>query len=101
MYNDVIKLISITSNVDESGDTVSIENQREVFAEMKSISQSEFYKAQAIGLKPEIKFVLSDYYDYENENFIEYEDKRYRVLRTYQADNTLEIVCVGDIHGST
>ena len=66
MYDSVITLISETDTVDEYGDTVTTQTTRNIFAEVQSISQTEFYQAQALGLKPEIKFVIADFADYQN-----------------------------------
>lgn len=99
MFDSVIKLISEYKVVDEYGDVASEETERSVFAELKSIGQSEFYQAQALGLKPEIKFVLPDYLEYKGEqrlkfqDFCEEEEQEYTVLRTYRNGNTLELVC--------
>ena len=98
MYNDIIKLISETDTVDEYGDTVTTETERTVFAQVKSIGQNEFYQAQAVGLKPEIKFVIADFADYQNEKKLKYkpyggDEEYYTVLRTYRTKYNLEIVC--------
>jgi SPP1 family predicted phage head-tail adaptor len=98
MYDSVIKLISESNTVDEYGDTVTVETQRSIFAEVKSIGQSEFYQAQAVGLKPEIKFVIADFADYQNEKRLKYtafggSEEVYTILRTYRTKNQLEIVC--------
>ena len=99
MYDSVIKLISETKVVDEYGDMIIEETERSVFVELKSIGQSEFYQAQAVGLKPEVKFVLPDYLEYEGEQklkfqgFNENEENVYSVLRTYRSNNALELVC--------
>jgi SPP1 family predicted phage head-tail adaptor len=99
MFDSVIKLISESKVVDEYGDLESKETERSVFAELRSVGQSEFYQAQALGLKPEIKFVLSDYLEYQGEQklrfqgFGETEEKEYAVLRTFRNGNTLELVC--------
>ena len=72
---------------------------RKVFAELKSIGQSEFYQAQAVGLKPEIKFVLPDYLEYSNEQIVRFQEfgkdteEEYTVLRTYRNNNLIELVC--------
>lgn len=95
MYNDVITLVSYTETIDRYGLTTRTETTKTVFAEVKSIGQSEFYQAMAQGLKPEIKFVIADYYDYNNEKEIVWNTKRYNVLRTYRQNNTLEIVAYG------
>lgn len=99
MYNEAIKLVAETKTVDEYGDTIIVETEKMVFARLMSVGQSEFYQAQALGLKPEIKFVLADYLDYNDEKVIKYkafnqdEEEVYTVIRTYRKDNTLEIVC--------
>ena len=99
MYDSVIKLISETKTVNQYGDTVFAETERQVFAQLRSIGQSEFYQAQATGLKPEIKFVLPDYLEYRNEkrikfrDFNETEEEEYTVLRTYRNNKEIEIVC--------
>lgn len=98
MYENYITLVSEVKSVDEYGDTVSVQSERIVFAELKSITQSEFYQAEAVGLKPEIKFVIADYLDYKNEQIVKYtpfngDEELYSVLRTYRVNNQLEIVC--------
>ena len=98
MYDNVITLISETCVIDEYGDQNIEKTERKVFAELKSISQSEFYQAQGVGLKPEVKFVIPDYLDYQNEKKIRFKpfqgkEEEYTVLRTYRNNNQLEIVC--------
>lgn len=98
MYDSIITLISESNTVDEYGDTVTVETERTIFAEVKSIGQSEFYQAQAVGLKPEIKFLIADFADYQNEKKLKYTpfggtEDIYTVLRTYRTKNQLEIVC--------
>lgn len=96
--NDVITLKKETNTVNEYGDTVKTFESRQVFAEVKSISQSEFYQAQAVGLKPEIKFVISDFADYQGEKILSYapygqDSEDYTILRTFRNKINLEIVC--------
>lgn len=99
MYNDVIFLIKKENVVDEYGDIQSVESERMVFAEVKSIGQNEFYQAQANGFRPEIKFILSDFLEYKDEPIIRYtpyganESEYYSVIRTYRNDYQLELTC--------
>lgn len=99
MYDQVIKLVAEDMSADEFGDIKIEETEREVFAELKSITQAEFYQAQAAGLKPEIKFLLSDYLDYHGELTVRYQpfeldtELEYAVLRTYRTGNGLELIC--------
>lgn len=100
MNKDVITLISSQNDVNQSGDIEKVTEEREVFARVKSIGYSEFYQAQAAGLRPNLTFVLSDYMDYNNEQRIKYNDKLYTVIRTYKVEskNELEIVVTAEIN---
>lgn len=66
--------------------------RREVFAGLRSISQTEHYQAAAVDYHPELKFILADYLDYQSETLIEYEGTLYRVLRTFRTGTGLEVV---------
>ena len=99
MYNDVISQLTITIATNDIGDMVETIVKSERFAKVKSVGMKENYEALAVGLKPELVFVLSDYYDYDDQEFIEYETKRYKVIRKdRKKTNELEIVCEGLIN---
>lgn len=99
MFDSVITLKKETNTVNEYGDTVQTFTERTIFAEVKSIGQTEFYQAQAVGLKPEIKFVIADFADYQGEKILSYKPfgasmaEDYTILRTYRTKINLEIVC--------
>lgn len=95
MYNEVIKLRSYTESVNDYGIPTRTTTDRQVFAQLRSIGQTEFYQAQADGLKPTFKFVLADYYDYQDEKEVVYNSKVYNVLRTYRDHNKIEITVYG------
>lgn len=101
--NEILRLIKQTSSVDAYGDPVLTETARDVFCGLRSIGQKEFYQAQAVGLQPELKFVLADYLDYNDETLVAYNGQRYRVLRTFRAGQELELVCYREVNpdGST
>lgn len=96
--NDILTLIATTTNYDEYGDPVVTQTRREVFCDVASIGQKEFYQAQAVGLQPEIKFVLADHLDYEGEQLVEHGGQLLRVLRTYRTGHALEIVCYREVN---
>lgn len=96
--NEILTLITATQHADEYGDMVTTEASREVFAKLGSIGQKEFYQAQAVGLQPELKFILADYLDYEDEALVEHAGKRYRVLRTYRAGQELELTVYREVN---
>lgn len=99
MYNQQIKLVQKNTSVDKHGDHVVTQTERSVYADLKSVGQSEFYQAHAIGLKPELKFVLPDYLEYQGEktllfqDFNETKEQEYTILRTFRNNNELELVC--------
>lgn len=96
--NDVITLIQQIRSVDDYGDPVITETTRDVFAKLGSIGQKEFYQAHAVGLQPEIKFVLADYLDYDGEELVQHNGQRYRVLRTYRKGQELEITVYREVN---
>lgn len=99
MYNDVIELGKQQIVTDKYKNQIKAYVFREVFAEVKSISQSEYYTAAQNGIKPAYKFVLADYYDYDNEDIVKYNDVLYHVVRTYRNGLQLEITVEKRIEG--
>lgn len=65
---------------------------REVFCGLHSIGQKEFYAASTTDFRPELKFILADYLDYNDETLVKYEGRFYRVLRTYRTGLQLELI---------
>lgn len=98
MMTDIITLIGQTRGVDEYGDPVLAESSRTVFCEVASVGQKEFYQAHAVGLQPELKFILADYLDYEGERYAVYAGTRYSVLRTYRKGLQLELTCTRQLN---
>ena len=104
MYNDVAYLIAKSEDgVDEYGDPKIVETEKQIFCNIMSIGQREFYDAQTVGAKPELKIVIADYYDYSDEDEVIVVDHRgktrYQVLRTYRTlgSNELEITLYGGV----
>lgn len=96
--DEVLTLIKQTRDVDEYGDPKITETRSDVFARLASIGQKEFYQAHAVGLQPELKFILSDYLDYNGEKLVEHDGQRYRVLRTYRTGLELELVVYREVN---
>lgn len=96
--NEVLILIRQTHGSDDYGDPVVQETSREVFGRLGSIGQAEFYQAHSVGLKPELKFILADYLDYENETEVEYLGQRYRVLRTFRNGQEMELTLYQEVN---
>lgn len=73
--------------VDEFGNAVYPETKRTVFAQRKSVRQSEFFQAAAVGYKPEILLEIYDF-EYEGEQLCELEGERYSIYRTFSKQNS-------------
>lgn len=96
-----IYLVTEAKTVDAFGDWTITETRRRVYAEERSVSQTEFYQGFAVGFKPEIKFALTNFMDYQGEKVVEYvpfmgnpdAPVRLNILRTFNAGDALELVC--------
>lgn len=93
MWNNELTLKSITYTEDEIGNQIPVEVNNTVFCEVNSIGRSEFYNASMAGLKPSIIFTVHPY-EYNEETQIEFENKNYKVIRTYEKNTEeLELTC--------
>jgi|SRR5690625_1479589 len=97
MWNDVLYLIKVTTGRNSIGDIISSEEKRMVYTNKRSIRQSEFYQAQAEGLKPELAFDIRSF-EYEGEDLVEYEEQKYKVIRTYDRGEIIELICEGVVN---
>lgn len=87
----VCKLISETFAENQYGVPVPTETEREVFCNVRSISQSEWFEGARNGLNPEFQVIVFQY-DYDGEEIVELEKERYTVYRTYvRADEMIEL----------
>lgn len=84
--SNVINLISETYTQDEIGQFVPIETKRQVYCNVRSITRSEWFEAGRNGLQPAYVFTMFRH-DYNNENIVEFEGKRYGIYRSYIVQN--------------
>lgn len=64
------------------------ETRNTSYAEIVSVYQSESYAAMALGLRPEFKAILPNWYDdYHGEQRMEWRGTPYRITRAYQAED--------------
>ena len=87
---DVLTLIAQTISTDQYGNEVATEVEKQVFCEVDSITQTEFYQAANTELNPEYKFTIF-FGDYNGQPIVEYNGLRYAIYRTYRADDNLEL----------
>lgn len=94
-----VELIKTTREPDTFGDLQTVETRRTVMAEEYSVGMAETYQAMAVGYRPEVKFGLTNWLDYNAEEELEYtpfgrtEPVRLSILRTYRNGDALELTC--------
>ncbi len=89
---DVIELISEAPAVHGVFEQ-PVQETRQVFCEVRSVTRSEWYSANAQNIQADIVFVLTVDADYENEKELLFHEKKYRVIRTYMSDDGIELTC--------
>lgn len=93
MMNDIINLISVVRTEDSDGYFTDVETTEQVFCNVKSVSRMEFYEAYKAGLSLALSVEMWND-EYAGQKEIEYNNKRYRVERTYMKDRqTIELNC--------
>ncbi len=78
----VLTLVSVTTAQDDFGVWRETESSRDVYAQVDSVSRSEFFEAGRNGLNPQFVFTMF-FGDYNGEQICEYNGKRYAIYRTY------------------
>jgi len=79
-----IYLVVETKTQNAIGEWISTEQLRKVYANVSSVSASEYFNASQIGLNPEIRFTMFAP-DYDGELIVECMGYRYSVYRIYRA----------------
>ena len=93
LYRDVITLISETSTLNANGYDVIKETTSDVFADVQSVTRTEFYESMKAGISLACAFVVRCA-DYAGQKLIEFNGTRYKVERTYSYDGeTVELNC--------
>lgn len=82
-YDYELVLMNVSTNRNAAGDPVNVvTSERTVLCALASIGVKEFYEAAKHDMEPEIKFILNRY-EYANEKYAEFENKTYRIIRTF------------------
>lgn len=90
MKNELIELITVTTEQDQDGFPVVSERSFEVFADVRSIRQSEYYQASAIGIKVSLMVEINqDDYDASisdgvKPSIVRFAGDSYKIQRTYK-----------------
>lgn len=84
MLADVVILIGKEQTQDDEGIWNEKETRREIFANVDSVSRTEWAEAGRLGFNAEWRFTIFAS-DYEGERAVEFRGNRYGIYRTYQA----------------
>jgi hypothetical protein len=79
-----IYLVSTTYTEDVFGVLQPTETRRMVYANVTSVTATEWFEGGRNGLNPELRFIMFAP-DYNGEEIVEHMGRRYHVYRTYQA----------------
>lgn len=88
--DDVAYLISEDPAVHGTFDKPT-ETKTMCFVRVNSVTRSEFYKARDNDIVPLYVLTLSEYADYNGEKIVEFREKRYRVIRAFVLNHTVEL----------
>ena len=102
-FSDRVKLVSATMAMDEIGNPLPQELEREVWADVQSVSRAEFTAAGANGLKPSMVVKVHET-DYRGERLVVMGGVRYAVYRDYRKGEDRELYVekrMGEKNGRT
>jgi len=94
LWRDVVGLIAVTQEQEKNGEIIDVDGEpREIIANKKSVRQSEFYQAAAVGIKPEIVFEVQSI-EYNDEPKLKYGETVYYIIRTFSKNGErIELIC--------
>ncbi len=72
------------------------EGEIPVFCQVLSVSRSEYWHALQNGIEPSFVLRFSEYADYHGEKLLRFRGKRWRVIRTYVTDHSVELT-IGEV----
>ena len=99
-WNDECTLLKPTgSELDELLQEVMTYEKTVVCCNSSSLTRSEFYFAAQTNLQPSMILEVHEF-EYDGQPLLEYEGKRYRVLKTFEKRDTVELTCEEVADGS-
>ena len=94
-WNDKIELGKVTETV-VYGEPIQSVTYTKVFANKRSVRQSEFYAASNLGLKPELMFEVNSH-EFSGHQKIKYDSKVYEIIRSYDKGEVTELTVAGQV----
>ena len=92
-FSDKITLRKETVTLDEYGDSAYTYTDTTVFADVRSVTRSEFYSASMAGIKIDVVFAVHAE-DFNNQTIVTYGSAQYNIVRTYKkGEGIVELNC--------
>lgn len=95
-FKDVAYAMTEIQTLDDKFRPIVHYEEKVIYCNVKSIGQSEFYQSATAGFKPEIKLEVK-LLDLTNVTHIKYDNKIYKILRTYELEDKIEIILTSTI----
>lgn len=93
-YSEIIYLYKKVPATDEVGNQIpTFSSPKKCYAKRQSVRTKEFYSAVEIGITPNIEFETKRL-NYDDEEELEWNNKRYQIIRTIDPKNKFDIVLV-------
>ena len=94
--NDIAYLVNEVLTEDDIGNSVSETSETAVFCEISSVGQSEFYKAAAVGYKPQCRLKMWENED-GGQSLVRIGNVYYSVIRNFTENGTTELYLEGRV----
>jgi len=93
-YSEIIYLLTESIGEDNIGNQISsLTSSKKIYAKIQSVRTNEYYNAVEVGMTPSVEFVIKKL-NYNGEQEIEWNNKRYNVIRVVEPKNKFDIVLV-------
>ena len=93
-YSEIIYLISESIGADDIGNQIAaLTSSKKIYAKVQSVRTNEYYNAVEVGMTPSVEFVIKKL-NYNGEEEIEWNNKRYSVIRVIEPKNKFDMVLV-------
>lgn len=97
LFKDTVDLLVVDESTVINGvPTKSVTSRNTVFANLKSIRQSEFYQASAQGIQLDAMFEVRSI-DYSNEKYLEHNSVEYKIIRTFSKNGEITELSCSDL----
>ena len=94
--NDIAYLVNEVLTEDDIGNSVSETSETAVFCEISSVGQSEYYKAAAVGYKPQCRLKMWEN-EYGGQSLVRIGNVYYSVIRNFTENGTTELYLEGRV----